>query len=149
MIFANINDYEKYECLHVNLDKAFQFLNRNDLRELSSGRYEICGDDLYAMVQEYETKPLEGAKYEAHKRYIDIQYMVDGREIMGYSSIYNLEVSEPYNSERDFEMLEGEKELLLLKNSEFFIFFPEDAHMPGIADRQSSKVRKVVVKIKA
>ena len=147
MILDNIKNYKKYEALNRSFEKAFQFLKREDLGSLATGKYEIHGENVFAMVQEYETKDLDNAKYEAHKKYIDIQYLVKGTENIGYSPIDKLEVSSPYSEESDFMLLTGEPRLILLNEGEFFILFPEDAHMPGISVREKSKVKKVVVKV--
>ena len=148
MILDNIKNYKKYESLNRNFEKAFEFLKRGDLGSLAIGKYEIDGENVFAMVQEYETKDLENAKYEAHKKYIDIQYLIKGTENMGYVSIDKLEVSSPYSEESDFMLFTGEPRLILLNEEEFFIFFPEDGHMPGIFVKEKSKVKKVVVKVR-
>lgn len=148
MILDNIKNCKKYEQLNRNFEKAFQFLKREDLGSLAVGKYEIDGENIFAMVQEYETKDLENAKYEAHKKYIDIQYLIEGTENMGYVLIDDLEVSSIYSEENDFMLLTGKPRLILLNEREFFILFPEDAHMPGIFVKEKSKVRKVVVKVR-
>lgn len=148
MVYGHIDNWEKYQCLNVNFNKAFQFIMDNDLKELPVGRYDIQGEEVFAMVQEYETKDEEEGKYEAHKKYIDIQYMVDGEEKVGYSFIENLETCLPYDGEKDFMLLEGKKEFFGLRNNEFYIFFPEDAHMPGIANGKKTMAKKVVIKVK-
>jgi len=147
MILDNIKNYKKYEALNRNFEKAFQFLKREDLGALAVGKYEIDGENIFALVQEYETKDLGDAKYEAHKKYIDIQYLIKGIESMGYVSIDKLEVSNPYSEENDFMLLTGNPRLILLNEGEFFILFPEDAHMPGIFAEEKSRVKKVVVKV--
>ena len=147
MILDNMDNYKKYISLNKNFDKAFEFLKREDLETLPVGKYEIHGKDIFALVQEYETKALETASYEAHKKYIDIQYLIEGTENMGYAQTNKLEVSVPYNEETDFIELVGEPRLTLFGKGEFFILFPEDAHMPGVLNKESKKVRKVVVKI--
>ena len=147
MILDNIENYKKYEELNRNFEKAFKFLKREDLGSLAVGKYEIDGEEVFALVQEYETKDLENAKYEAHKKYIDIQYMLDGNEYMGYSSIDKLKITSPYSEENDFMLLSGEANLIMLNSKDFSVFFPEDAHMPGIAIKDKNKVRKVVVKV--
>ena len=147
MILDNIENYKKYEELNRNFEKAFKFLKREDLGSLAVGKYEIDGEEVFALVQEYETKDLENAKYEAHKKYIDIQYMLEGTEHMGYSSIDKLKITSPYSEENDFMLLSGEANLIMLNSKDFSVFFPEDAHMPGIAIKDKNKVRKVVVKV--
>jgi hypothetical protein len=68
-------------------DKAFNFLKSNDLPGLEIKRYDIDGDNLFAPVSEYMTKNEEDAKYEAHQKYIDIQYVVSGKELIGVAPI--------------------------------------------------------------
>jgi YhcH/YjgK/YiaL family protein len=147
MILDNMMNCKKYEALNRNFEKAFEFLKREDLGTLPVGKYEIHGENVFAMVQEYETKDLENAKYEAHRKYIDIQYLIEGTENMGYAAIDKLEVFSPYSEENDFMLLTGKPRLILLNEGEFFILFPEDAHMPGVFYKERRKVKKVVVKV--
>lgn len=148
MIFDKINNCKKYEVLHKNFEKAFDFLKRQDLESLAPGRYDIAQNDVYALVQEYETKDITDAKYEAHRKYVDIQYLIKGCENMGYSQAGDLKVFTPYNEDNDFIMLEGAPRLILYNPGEFFVLFPEDAHMPGISHGEKDKVKKVVIKVK-
>jgi YhcH/YjgK/YiaL family protein len=131
-------------------DKAFSFLKSTDLSGLELKRYDIDGDNLYAPVSEYQTKNEEDARYEAHQRYIDIQYVVSGKEMIGVAPMsQKKDVLEPYDSTRDIEFLTvsgGENRLAM--PDRFFIFFPEDAHRPGLKDTENSPVRKIVVKVR-
>jgi len=131
-------------------DKAFSFLKTSDLQGLELKRYDIDGDNLYAPVSEYLTKNEEDAKYEAHRKYIDIQYIINGKELMGVAPLsQKKDILEPYDSAKDIEFLTvtgGENYLAL--PGRFFIFFPEDAHRPGLKDGENSPVRKIVVKVK-
>ena len=131
-------------------DKAFIFLKSNDLTGLELKRYDIDGDNLYAPVSEYLTKNEEAARYEAHQKYIDIQYVVSGKELIGVAPVsQKKDVLEAYDPTKDIEFLTvtGGENLLALPDR-FFIFFPEDAHRPGLKDGANSPVRKVVVKVK-
>jgi YhcH/YjgK/YiaL family protein len=131
-------------------DKAFNFLKSNDISELELKRYDIDGNNLYAPVSEYLTKNEEDARYEAHQKYIDIQYVVSGKELIGVAPVsQKKDELEPYDATKDVEFLtvaHGENHLAI--PDRFFIFFPEDAHRPGLKDGESSLVRKVVVKVK-
>jgi len=130
---------------------AFKFLAEQDLSQLEVGRYEIDGDDVYINIDEYETRNYDQTRYESHRKYADIQYLVEGEEQIGVLSRENLSVTVPYDIDRDIEFLEnaGEKEQLRTANpSRFLIFFPENAHRPCIRLGNNSKVRKAVVKIK-
>lgn len=131
-------------------DKAFAFLRDNDLSSLELKRYDIDGDNVYAPVSEYLTKNEEDARYEAHRAYIDIQYVVSGRELIGVAPMSaKADELEPYNQANDIEFFTvsgGENRLAT--PGKFFIFFPEDAHRPGLKDVENSPVRKVVVKVR-
>lgn len=131
-------------------DKAFIFLKSSDLTALELKRYDIDGDNLYAPVSEYLTKNEEDARYEAHQKYIDIQYVISGKELIGVAPMSQKnDVLEAYDSTKDIEFLTvtgGENRPAL--PDKFFIFFPDDAHRPGLKDGENSPVRKVVVKVK-
>jgi len=131
-------------------DKAFLFLKSHDLSALEINRYDIDGDKLYAPVSEYLTKNEEDARYEAHQKYIDLQYVVTGKELIGIAPMsLKKDVLEPYDGTKDIEFLTvtgGENRLAI--PDRFFIFFPEDAHRPGLKDGENLPVRKIVVKIK-
>lgn len=132
-------------------DKAFNFLKSNDLSRLELKRYDIDGDNVYAPVSEYLTKNEEDARYEAHRKYIDIQYVISGKELIGIARMSRKkDVLEPYDAAKDIEFVTvtgGENRPAM--PDRFFIFFPEDPHRPGLKDVENSPVRKIVVKVKA
>lgn len=131
-------------------DKAFQFMKSNDLPNLEAKRYDIDGDNVYAPVSEYITKNPEEARYESHKKYIDVQYVASGKELIGIAPASALkEVLAPYDETRDVEFMSVEGGVS--HNAEpgkFFILFPDDLHCPGLRDGENSPVKKVVVKVK-
>ncbi len=123
---------------------AFDFL-KQDLTKVEEGKYGILGDDVFAMISDYQTKMKETTKWEAHRKYIDLQVVISGEEFMGISALSKVTEPEEYDEQRD---------LIFFGNSEgkFHIakpgiFFPSDAHMPGIQLNNSSPVRKLVIKI--
>jgi len=130
--------------------KAFRFLKNNDLSKLETKRYDIDGDNLFATVSEYVTKNEETTNFEAHRKYIDIQYVISGKEIMNVAPINTVkDVISPYDSSKDIEFITVGK---IVKYSagqdKFFIFFPGDAHRPGLKDGVNSQVKKIVLKLK-
>ncbi len=149
MITDTLQNAALYEALHPGFKPAFDFLRNNDLSALVPDIYEIDGRNIYAMVQEYDTKPLAEGKWEAHRSYIDIQYIIEGEELLGDVPTGRLSPMVPYSAEKDIEFLTGEGSLVTLCREDFMILYPHDAHMPGIAVQQkSAKVRKVVLKIR-
>ncbi len=131
-------------------DKAFSFLKNNDLQKLELKRYDIDGDNVYAPVSEYLSKTEENPSYEVHRKYIDIQYIINGREIIGHAPIsMKKDILVPYDESKDYELMSVNSGVSLKAAPDrFFIFFPDDAHSPGLKDGENSQVRKVVVKVK-
>jgi len=112
------------------------------------GRIEL-DDKMFAIVSEYFTKDREGAPFEVHQKYIDIQYVVSGNESMDIAPLKNMTVTRQYDSENDYALgAVTEFSELKASSERFFIFFPADAHRPGLKDGiDSVLVRKVVVKV--
>lgn len=130
-------------------DRAFSFLREADLTGLEKGRYELEGSDLFASVDEYVTKDEPDTRLEAHRKYADIQYIISGDEIMGIVPLGKTSETASYNAEKDVVFLESEKEKLLHATpGRYFIFFPEDAHRPGIKVVGQEPVKKVVIKVR-
>jgi len=131
-------------------DKAFEFLKNNDLTKIELKRYDLDGDNVYVTISEYNSKNPETARYEAHKKYIDIQYVVKGNELIGISPRSSQDsVLQKYDATKDIEFLKVKKGDMFQANpTSFFIFFPTEAHMPGLKDKTNSPIRKAVVKIK-
>ncbi|MBS3946379.1 MAG: YhcH/YjgK/YiaL family protein [Melioribacter sp.] len=147
MIFDQLKNTELYFQINNRFRKAFDYLKSNDFNNIEPGKYEIDGEDIYAIVQQYDTKPMSSGKWEAHKKYIDIQFMVSGKEKMGYSHKNKMIVTHEYNSDKDALYLKGEGNFLVAEAGYFAIFFPTDVHMPCIAINLSTPVKKVVIKV--
>jgi biofilm protein TabA len=101
----------------------------------------------HAKVQDYRTKPREQGFWEAHRAYIDVQYVASGCESIGYAHISRLRAGR-YDAEADLLKLEGEGEYVTARPGTFVILFPQDAHMPAIAVGTPGPVRKIVVKVR-
>jgi len=150
MILDTLKNAEKYYKLGCDFEKAFDFLMTNKLEEMEVGRYEIDKDKVYAMVQAYKTSYENEVKWEAHKKYIDIQYVIEGTEVMGWYPAEKLTVKEEYSEEKDITFY-NDTELwtkCALNAGEFAIFFPEDGHKPSCSVEKPLPVKKVVVKLK-
>jgi len=131
-------------------EKAFIFLNNNDLENMNTGRYDIEGDDLFVNISEYSTRDEEEILYEAHRKYADIQYLVTGEEKIGVVPLGSTKEVSPYDSTKEASFGTAEKDNYRIASSEgFFIFFPDDAHRPGVnSGDEPMRVRKVVVKVR-
>lgn len=150
---ASINKREfavSYFKNKARWDKAFDFLRKTDLSKLEVKRYDIDGDNLYASVSEYVTKNEETTNFEAHRKYIDIQCVISGKEIMHVTPLADIkEVVTTYDDKKDIEFVTVNKMGKFPATPErFFVFFPSDAHRPGIKDGVNAPVKKVVIKLK-
>jgi len=111
-------------------------------------RYDMDGEKVYTLVQQYETKPESLGKWEAHRKHIDVQYVAAGIERIGWANINRLKLSEPYDDSKDVAFYQGDGDFMTVPAGWFVILFPEDAHMPGIAVDARAPVTKVVVKVR-
>ena len=150
---SSVNKKELAEMYYRFSDrwkKAFRFLAENDLKSLRPGRYEIDGDNVYATISNYMTREPDSVYFEAHRRYIDIQYVISGKELMGIAPLASVkEIVTPYDTERDIEFVTvNDPEYREATPRNFFIFFPGDAHKPGLIDSISLPVTKLVIKLK-
>lgn len=133
------------------LERAFAFLENASVESKAPGRYVIDGDRMYATVVEDKTIAVETAQFEAHRKYIDVHYLVRGKEMIGSANPVSLREIKPYAPEIEAALYErpAKYKRLMLKPGEFTIFFPGQAHMPGCYVVKSEEIRKVVVKILA
>lgn len=147
MIRDELKNAETYYNISKNLKLGFEWLKNTDLKAIKPDRYYVDNENIFANVQEYSTK--EDAKYETHRKYIDIQYMIDGEEMVGVIGKDNCKTCEEYNSETDLEFMDcvSEEEYYKLSEGTFMVFFPQDAHKPSIKCGKSSFVKKVIVKV--
>lgn len=112
------------------------------------GRYELDGEKVVALVQQYHTRPRSEGKWEAHRKHIDVQYVAAGIEQIGWANIHRLQLTEPYDASKDVAFYQGEGDFLTVPAGWFVILFPEDAHMPCTALDKPAPVTKVVVKVR-
>ncbi|MBN1488938.1 MAG: YhcH/YjgK/YiaL family protein [Phycisphaerae bacterium] len=149
MIIDTLAHAAAYRPWNNSIAKAIDFLRRTDLAALSDGRIELTDNAEFAIVQRYTTQPADTKRWEAHRTYLDFQYVVEGTEWMGYAPTEHLTVVEPYDAAKDIEWLEGEGSFIRLPAGSFAILLPQDAHKPGIALAQPEAVKKIVFKLKA
>jgi YhcH/YjgK/YiaL family protein len=148
MILDKISNSSSYVNTHPLFAKAFAYLEDYLKNPVAPGKYEICGDDLYVMVQDYETR--EEGLLEVHRKYIDIQCMVEGVEKMYYAQFQDLEAEADYDEKGDAQFLKEFDNCLefLFKAGDFAIFFPQDAHKPSMNPDGKVNAKKLVFKVK-
>ena len=149
MIFDNLENKKQYYSLGEKIKKGFGFLINSDLKNLADGKYQIDGDLIFANIQTLNTKPMQEARWEAHRKYIDIQYVISGKEKMGYGVLkdFNKTVI-PYDDNKDIVFLEGKNyNFVDVHEGNFVIFYPNDVHAPMLSVENSETIKKVIVKI--
>ena len=151
MVTDTLAHHRLYHGLSPRFAAAFEFLSAMPA-ELALGRHAIDGDDCFALVQTYTTLPHTAAKFEAHRRYIDIQFIQVGRETILWAPLPALtNVLQPHDNARDiaFFGLPPQTVPVALCAGEFAIFFPTDGHAPMLESNGATEVRKVVIKVRA
>jgi YhcH/YjgK/YiaL family protein len=149
MILDKLENGTYYYSLGEKIQKALEYLRNSNLVELKSGKYQIEGDDIYALVSEYDTKAMEGVLWEAHKRYIDIQYIIKGSEKIGYINVENIKTTVEYDESKDILFGTANGDFVTLQQGMFMILAPQDGHMPSICCEKPESVKKVVIKVLA
>jgi biofilm protein TabA len=145
-----LSQWRSYKKLRA-LEPAFVFLQSASVESKAPGRYAIDGERISATVVEDNTIAVETAQFEEHRKYIDVHYLVRGKEMIGSANPANLREKKPYSPEIEAALYErpAKYRRLMLKPGEFTVFFPGQAHMPGCYVDKSEQIRKVVVKILA
>jgi YhcH/YjgK/YiaL family protein len=141
--------YRQYTVNKPYWDKAFAFLKEHQLETLSKGRYEIDGDNVYASVTESPSRNFDSTQWESHRKYIDIQYVIDGKELIGVYPVSKATPTRSYDEHKDVANYSADGKLYKATPGTFFIFFPTDAHRPNITPGGNKRVKKMVIKIKA
>jgi YhcH/YjgK/YiaL family protein len=150
MIVTNLTNIARQVKETPSLKKAIDFLRKPGLQKLPDGKIEINGDHVFAMVQRYDTQVYDEPKFEAHRKYLDVQFIVSGEEIIGWAPLESMTITEAYNADKDicFGTVAKEKWTpVYLRAGELMVLWPEDAHAPKLAGRKSSPVMKIVVKV--
>lgn len=147
MIFGNIKNLNEYDYLPVNIKKCFEYAASNNLLNYEKGSYKIDGDNLFVNIVEYETTEVENRFWEAHRNYLDLHLMLDGKEQIDLNFIENMEEKE-FVEKDDFLPLEGDKNsYVILEKDDFLVCYPNDAHRTAVKVRSSEKIKKAIFKI--
>jgi YhcH/YjgK/YiaL family protein len=145
MVVDQLSNASFYFGLGERLARGLRFLQAAGATT-APGRYPIDGELLFALFQEYNTKPRENGLWEAHRKYIDIQYVAQGFELMGYANLAQMR-TEAYDEARDFVPVFGDGLFVPMPAGTFVIMTPQDAHMPQMAHAAPQPVRKIVIKV--
>jgi biofilm protein TabA len=152
-----------YTGLGGGITRALALLAKERFQEMQPGKHEVDGASLFYILQSYQTKPRSQGKWESHRKYLDVQYIVEGVERFGWASLGRadsadvpgraplgrpaLTVTQPYDPAGDAALYEGDGDFITATPGTFILLWPGDAHMPGIAVKDPVPVLKVVVKV--
>ena len=146
MIIDTLENADLYRSLGPRIASALDYLKTTDFTDLAPGKYPIDEDRLFAIVDDYQTIPGTEVELEGHRRYIDVQYLVSGSELIGYAPLLGQTPFREYDNDEDFVLYRGEASFVRLSAGMFAILYPHDLHMPCVGEPPVA-VRKVVVKV--
>lgn len=146
MILSALSQSHRYTALHPLFQRAFDYMRNTDLFALAPGRYQLAGDDLIAIVECASGKAKEVARLECHRRYIDIQLVLEGEESMGWKPLTDcFNPVTDFDTERDIQFFtDAPASWVAVPPDHFCLFFPEDTHAPLIGN---GPIRKVIFKV--
>lgn len=149
MIKNSLKYTKNYYNLSEKIKLGLEFLETHDLKAMENGKYEILGEDVFINIQEYTSKPETDGKWEAHRKYIDIQVLIKGSEKIGVGEIQDFTTTEAYDEEKDVEFLttNSSQQFITMRENDYIILYPYDVHMPQISIDKPSAVKKAVVKV--
>lgn len=148
MIMDVLQQSKRYSGIHPKLGEALDYLRTQPLASMEPGKYDIQGEDMFLLLQSYDTRPAEEGFWEAHRIYTDVQYMVRGAEKMGYAHVDSLTLVEDRLADNDYAVFTGQGNEVTVREGEFVVFFPHDAHMPCLAAGEPERIRKAVIKVR-
>jgi biofilm protein TabA len=150
MIVDRLEEAANYCRLHPGFDAAFDLLRSTPFDEVPAGKHEVMGDSLIMIVEHVEGKGRDFARLEAHRKYIDVQYIIPGKgavaQEFGWRPTANCtQTTTAYDKEKDFVFFGDQPELWLpVPPGHFVVFFPGDAHAPVATP---TKIHKAVIKV--
>ena len=146
MIFDTLDNLGNYVAIHPLFSQVIAYLQQADLNALEPGKVELQGKDLFVNCQQTKPKAPEEARYETHDQYIDIQIPISDTEVMGYLPRKEMPEDASYNEEKDITYYQyALQNSFAVKPGMFVVFFPQDAHAPGITP---TGVKKIIFKVK-
>lgn len=150
MIKTTLAHLQRYISLHPAFPEAFAALKKLAAEPFCAGVTQVDGQKVFINAFSYETKPREQGQMEAHRRYIDVMYVYSGREEIGFCPTESLtQLIAPYAQEADalLARLPEQSAMLAMQAGDIAIFFPEDAHAPGLVSGETGRVEKLVAKV--
>lgn len=149
MIYSSFRADDNLEKYPKAVRTALEYLRSKDFTTVEAGTYPIQGKDIYALVQEITTCPIEQKRAEIHKQYLDIQYLFTGEEKYGVAPNVGQDIITEAKEQNDIYFFDSVKEetFITLKSGDYLVLFPEDIHRPGLMTDEPMQIKKVVIKV--
>ena len=150
MIISSLNDsllYENFALSHKRLPEALAALKKLVSENPEDGKYVIDADNIFASVMTYDTLSESEKKFEIHDKYIDIQYIIEGEEIIGDARLDTLTPTDGEGTDIAFFSMPADYNKIHFKGGELAVIFPREPHAPGVAYKKPCTVKKIVVKV--
>lgn len=144
MIVCPWKDLGRYAPIIPGLEEAMNVVA--GLTTMEPATYPLSGGGK-VMVQQGTTKSNVGMEIEAHRNFLDIQYIVKGQETVGWAPLETLTPSGEYNPAKDKGMYTGHCDYMVIGEGYCYVVYPEDGHMPGVHLDTPSEYQKIVVKL--
>lgn len=147
MILDTLKNKEQYASLHPRFKAVFDYIDTHDLASMELGRHDIDGDNIFVMVQEIDLRPREQARLELHRKYIDIQLVLRGKEeVFGWSEKKDCLTAETeFDEAKDIQLFIDKPQCFYtVREGQFSILYPEDGHAPMLGE---GVVKKCIFKI--
>ena len=146
MILDELKKAKRYAGIHAGVDKALEAMKQYTADNYPLGKVEIDGDNVFLLLNSYETRAKEEAKAEAHRKYIDVHIPLSSDEVIGYTPLTELPFAEFVEADDAalYPTSLQARDYFNVKREEFAIFFPQDGHAPAITD---VPLKKIIVKV--
>ena len=148
MIIDHIDHSERYYGLGDGIRLALEYLKQTNFSGVEHGDYALDGENMFAKVRCMASRRPEDARWEAHREYADVHYLVEGQEKMGYASAARVQSAGPYDVKKDVYFLAAEGDFFDVPKGYFVLFAPEEIHMPALAQPIPSRIKRVIIKVK-
>ncbi len=143
MVLDYINNKEFYSLIRPDFLEAVEFAL--SLADKPVGKYEK--NDYFALVQTGETKNIHELQFESHRKYLDVQIVVDGEEMLEWQTIDKLSSTTNYDSEKDCILYDGSGDVVKINKDMFYIMHTEDGHKPCCHIDKVTNYKKIVLKL--
>jgi len=151
MILDQIENASQYAHLHKGIDLALSAMTQYSVQNYPAGKIEIDGDNVFLLLNAYQTHEKNGALTEAHQKYVDVMYMVEGEEIIYVKPVKNLKsITKEYDPQIEALLAETDEDAtpVRLTAGSFIVLFPQDAHAPACCVDTPKNVKKIIGKVK-